>query len=119
MILSLTPSGHLVMISSDESALDAAGTAPARGDEIVKSFAASPAVGIIALAGGKSAPDWPLPWMFWREFGSRYLLLLCQTQPTSERLEPLPAPDTSILAHLTLSIPPCRAPSTAHPIFLP
>ena len=60
----------------------------------------------MALAGGKSAPDWPLSWMFWRDFGVRYLLILCQTQPNSERLEPLPLPDASILVHLTLSIPP-------------
>ncbi len=76
------------------------------GEKIAQAFADSQAAGIMALAGGKSAPDWPLSWMFWRDFGMRYLLLLSQTQPTLERLEPLPPPDASILAGLTLSIPP-------------
>ena len=105
MTLALTPSGHLMMTSS----LDAVGSADSvssRSGELEKSFATCQAAGIIALAGGKSAPEWPLSWMFWRDFGVRYLLLLCQTQPNSERLEPLPSPDASILAHLTLSIPP-------------
>ncbi len=44
--------------------------------------------------------------MFWRDFGSRYLLQLCQIQPTSERLEPLAPLDSATLAQLTLSIPP-------------
>lgn len=92
MNLTLTPSGHLMMIGS--------------GEKIAQAFADSQAAGIMALAGGKSAPDWPLSWMFWRDFGTRYLLLLSRTQPTSKRLEPLPPPDASILAGLTLSIPP-------------
>jgi non-specific serine/threonine protein kinase len=90
--LTLTPSGHLMMIGS--------------GEKIAQAFADSQAAGIMALAGGKSAPDWPLSWMFWRDFGTRYLLLLSQSQPTSKRLEPLPPPDASVLAGLTLSIPP-------------
>ena len=106
MTLRLAPSGHLVMITPDESVFNAAATATKRADDIVKAFSVSQATGIMALAGGISAPDWPLSWMFWRDFGTRYLLLLCQTQPASERLEPLPPPDASILAHLTLSIPP-------------
>jgi non-specific serine/threonine protein kinase len=60
----------------------------------------------MALAGGKSATDWPLSWMFWRDFGTRYLLLLCHRQPSAERLEPVPPLDGSTLASLTLSIPP-------------
>ncbi len=92
MNLTLTPSGHLMMIGS--------------GEKTAKAFADSQAAGIMALAGGESAPDWPLSWMFWRDFGTRYLLLLSRTQPTSERLEPLPPPEASILAGLALGIPP-------------
>ena len=108
MILSLTPSGHLVMTHSPDAAWSNDPVSPntARTGELEQAFAASQAAGIMALAGGKSAPEWPLSWMFWRDFGTRYLLLLCQTQPNSERLEPLPPPDASILVHLTLSIPP-------------
>ncbi|MSN26658.1 MAG: ATP-dependent helicase [Geobacter sp.] len=106
MILSLTPSGHLVMINQDGSGLDAAVSTPFRSEPILKAFATSQAAGIMALAGGKSASDWPPAWLFWRDFGTRYLLLLCQIQPTSKILEPLPHPDSSTLAQLTLNIPP-------------
>jgi len=104
--LVLTPSGHLVMITREGSGDKADSGAPFRAEAVEQAFAASQAVGIIALAGGKSAPDWPLSWMFWRDFGTRYLLLLCQTQPNAECLEPLPPPDASTIARLTLSIPP-------------
>ena len=104
MILTLTPSGHLVIITQDALKNDAA--VPFRAEVVEQAFADSHAAGIMALSGGKSSPDWPLSWLFWRDFGIRYLLLLCQTQPNSERLEPLPPPDASILAQLTLSIPP-------------
>jgi non-specific serine/threonine protein kinase len=60
----------------------------------------------MALAGGKSAPDWPPSWLFWRDFGARYLLLLCHRQPTAERMDPTPPLDSSLLATLTLCIPP-------------
>ncbi|MCM2359708.1 MAG: DEAD/DEAH box helicase [Geobacteraceae bacterium] len=107
MTLTLTPSGHLLMIGS--SACDASDVPEYRhfgAERIAQAFADSQSAGIMALAGGKSAPDWPLSWMFWRDFGARYLLLLCQSQPTAERLEPLPPPDEATVAHLTLSIPP-------------
>ena len=94
------------MITSDVLLPEVTGASPYRAEAVEQAFAASQAEGIMTLAGGKPAYDWPLSWMFWRDFGTRYLLLLCQTQPTSERFEPLPPPDASILAHLTLSIPP-------------
>jgi SNF2-related domain/SNF2 Helicase protein/Helicase conserved C-terminal domain len=108
MNLALTPAGHLMMTPAHDAVgtVAAAYTAPSRAGELEQAFAASQAAGVMALAGGKSATDWPLSWQFWRDFGTRYLLLLCQTQPTAERLESLPPPDAAILAHLTLSIPP-------------
>ncbi len=101
MNLTITPSGHLAMISTAGSENSYVG-----GEKIALAFAASPAAGIVALAGGKSAPDWPLPWLYWREFGTRYLLQLCQSQPTVDRLEPQPVPDDVTLATLHLSLPP-------------
>jgi non-specific serine/threonine protein kinase len=103
MNLVLTPSGHLVMTNQDATLnVDV----PFRAEAIEKAFSVSQAAGIMALAEGKSASGWPLSWIFWRDFGKRYLLLLCQSQPNQERPEPLPLPDASILAHLTLSVPP-------------
>ena len=104
MNLSLTPSGHLLLSTSDGSASEI--SANFHADAVEKAFSESQAAGLFSLAGGKSAPEWPLSWMFWRDFAARYLLQLCQTQPTSERIEPLPLPDAGLLAHLTLSIPP-------------
>ncbi|AMV70975.1 hypothetical protein JCM30471_27930 [Desulfuromonas carbonis] len=107
MNLTLTPSGHLLMIGATPD-VDSAPpeSSPFNGEKIAQAFAASPSAGIVTLAGSKSAPDWPLPWVFWRDFGSRYLLLLCQSQPTADRLEPLPPLDSATLAQLTLSLPP-------------
>ena len=88
MNLTLTSSGHLLLIEAqDEARQSGAG-------KIARAFAESPSAGIMALAGGRAAPDWPLPWVFWRDFGARYLLLLCQSQPTADRLESLPSPST-------------------------
>ncbi|MEI8355397.1 MAG: DEAD/DEAH box helicase [Deltaproteobacteria bacterium] len=105
--LTLTPSGHLVMIHSDSASC---GHPSARDsfndDRIVNAFAESQSAGIMALSGVKSSPDWPLSWIFWRDFGARYLLQLCQSQPSAERLEPLPPPDASTLATLHLNLPP-------------
>jgi superfamily II DNA or RNA helicase len=106
--LTLTPAGHLIMTPLPDTvgSADGAYRVPSRAGDLEQVFAGSQAAGIMALAGGKSAPDWPLSWQFWRDFGTRYLLLLCQTQPTAEHIEPLPPPDAAILAGLTLSIPP-------------
>ncbi len=107
MSLSLSPSGHLLMIEASCSATsDSAEGGVYTSAKIARDFADSQAAGIMALAGGKSAPDWPLPWMFWRDFGSRYLLQLCQSQPTCERLEPAAPLDAATVAQLILSIPP-------------
>jgi non-specific serine/threonine protein kinase len=108
VILSLTPAGHLKLtpVYDAVGAGEDSNTVSSCLKALEQAFADSQAAGIIALAGEKSTLEWPLSWLFWRDFGARYLLLLCQTQPTLERLEPLPSLDPSILAHLTLSIPP-------------
>ena len=108
MNLILTPGGYLVMTPARDVAgsVETVCTVPSRAAELEKAFAASQATGIMALAGGKPALDWPLSWQFWRDYGARYLLQLCQTRSTSKHIEALPPPDASILAHLILSIPP-------------
>ena len=103
MKLALTPSGHLVMIDCSE---DSPGLLPSGGESITRAFRESAAAGIIALAGGRSAPAWPPSWLVWRDFGARYLLRLCYLPPSPGGLEPLPPPDQATLATLTLSIPP-------------
>jgi hypothetical protein len=116
VILSLTPSGHLRMISvTSAEASDGGIIGPLGADSITRAFAASPSAGIMALAGGKTAADWPLSWLFWRDFGARYLLLLCHHQPTAARLEPTPPLDAATLATLTLSIPPMPGAEYATP----
>ncbi len=83
----------------------AKGPAP-RFSRIAKAFVDSPSAGILSLAGEKPAADWPLAWSYWRDFGTRYLLQLCQNLPTAKRLAPSPPLDTATLAFLHLSIPP-------------
>lgn len=99
--LTLNPSGHLVMV--DTSDADASNH---RYSSIVRAFADSASAGIIALAGGKVGPDWPFSWMYWRDFGARYLLQLCQNQSTAKQLETSPPLDVATLASLHLRIPP-------------
>ena len=103
MHLTLTPAGHLVMI---ESADNNQGTGAYRDERIERAFGDCPAAGLIALAGGRAMAEWPLSWLFWRDFGARFLVQLCQSQPTGQRRDPLPAPDAGTLATLHLSIPP-------------
>ncbi len=76
------------------------------GERVVRGFADSPSAGIITLAGGPAGAQWPLSWLFWRDFGARYLLLLCQSNPSQQRLAPLPPLDAATVASLSLSIPP-------------
>ena len=92
--------------SSRSEGSDPPSPPPTGAAAVARAFADSPAAGILALAGGKAPPDWPPPWLFWRDFGSRYLLLLCHRQPTDVRREPASPLDAAICASLTLGIPP-------------
>ena len=107
MILTTMPSGHLMMI--DSPPVDAATPGemlPFGAEAIARSFGESQAAGILALAGCKSSTGWPLPWLFWRDFGARYLLFLCHQQSTLQRQEPAPRLDATTLATLILNLPP-------------
>ena len=104
MQLTLTPAGHLVMIRAADA--EAGDLRLSGAERIALAFEDCQSAGIMALAGGKSASEWPLSWLFWRDFGARYLLRLCQSQSAAQRLDPLPPPDDADLAILSLSIPP-------------
>ncbi|MEW6221481.1 MAG: hypothetical protein AB1634_18380 [Thermodesulfobacteriota bacterium] len=74
--LALTPAGHLKMIDQAGAAAGAplgADHPPADGEAIAAAFAASQAEGLVALAGRRPDPGWPLSWGFWREMSARYL----------------------------------------------
>lgn len=103
MELILTPAGHLVMIGPADGETGGDAFCDVRIDQ---AFADCQSAGLMALAGGRAAAEWPLSWLFWRDFGARYLLLLCQSQPTAQCLDPVPVPDVATLATLSLSIPP-------------
>ena len=88
--LTLAPSGHLVMIdSSPTDASDLRETVPPGAEAVARAFGESQAAGIIALAGGKGkgGGEWSPSWLFWRDFGARYLLLLCHHQLNPQQLE--------------------------------
>lgn len=101
MDLTLKPSGHLMMVENPD-----AETSEPRFIRIAQAFADSQSAGIISLAGEKSAIDWPLSWLYWRDFGARYLLHLCHNQSTVKKLDPAPPLPPATLASLHLSIPP-------------
>ena len=107
-LLSLTPAGHLLMIQRDGADSSSAADAllPSRGAAIAKGFAACQAQGLIALAGGKTDPTWPLSWTFWRDFAARYLTALCQKAPLSLQSAPIPPLDAAELSRLCLNVPP-------------
>ena len=109
MELTLNPAGHLVMIGLSDPA------AAPRLAPISQAFAESSSAGIIALAGGKSSPDWPLSWLYWRDFGARYLSHLCQSRPDVDRLDPVPPLDAATLASLVLRLPPMPGAEYAGP----
>jgi non-specific serine/threonine protein kinase len=118
--LSLTPSGHLLMLPHDIDTKHNPATVfqPPSADAMAAAFSSGPAQGIIALAAGKPDPGWPLPWIYWREFGERYLTALCQMPPGSRQLEPIPPPDASALFQLTLNIPPMPGAEYCNPEIL-
>jgi hypothetical protein len=109
-LLSLTPAGHLVMLRRSDSgpAASVAGAGSARNAAITEGFAVCQAEGLIALAGGRPDPTWPLPWAFWREFAARYLTALCQMPPASRLIDPIAPPGDIELTRVSLSIPPGR-----------
>jgi hypothetical protein len=74
-LLSLTPAGHLVMLRRTdlEPASSVVGIVNARNAAIAEGFAVCQAEGLIALAGARQDPTWPLSWAFWRDFTSRCL----------------------------------------------
>jgi len=72
---------------------------------IARAFADCQSAGLTALAGGKAAADWPLSWLFWRDFAARYLTLLCQ-RPAAQPPADIPPPDAATLAVLRLGLPP-------------
>ena len=92
--------------TDSEPAASVAGGGNARNAAIAEGFAVCQAEGLIALAGGRPDPTWPLPWNFWRDFAARYLTALCQMPPASRLIDPIAPPDESELSRLSLSIPP-------------
>jgi len=108
--LTLNPTGHLLMVQAADSDVF-----EQRFPLITRAFADCSAAGIIALAGGKASADWPLSWNYWRDFGSRYLLQLCQVQAIPTQREPISPLDEATLATLHLSIPPMPGAEYSNP----
>lgn len=106
MQLILTPTGHLLMIAQETSG--SLKNDSLYDERIAEAFENCPSAGIIALAGGRVSGDWPLTWLYWREFGARYLLQLCQNQPALDVQNHLAAPDSATLATLHLRLPPMQ-----------
>ena len=104
MQLTITPSGCLIMVGSTE-AESSAESGPI-DERIAQAFANCPSAGLIALANGRNTGNWPLSWLYWCDFASRYLLQICRLQPTAGQFDPIALPDADALRALHLGIPP-------------
>jgi len=95
--LVVNPSGHLAVTEIERS--DDALSAEPLAASIAKSFAQSPAEGLLHLSTLRTAETLSPPLAFWRRFGERYLTELCRIPEFSQALsEPLPPPSGELAA---------------------
>ena len=100
----LTPHGHLVL--SDSS--DAPTLEPGLARRLLDSFVRGSGHGLLQLGADEVGTVLPPVFSYWREFGARYVTLLC-TLPTAGGARPravVPIPPDAELDRLALAAPP-------------
>ncbi|MEK7865032.1 MAG: SNF2 helicase-associated domain-containing protein [Planctomycetota bacterium] len=106
MDLTLTPSGHLLLVE-EASPSQPPGTAGPLAP-IQKAFEQGSADGLLALVTLRGDAPLPPALAWWRRFGERYLTALCHVpEPAEDLKSPLPPPSDD-LAALVDSAPPMR-----------
>jgi len=92
----LTPHGHLLLAASD----DAPALEPALGERIRQAFDRGAGHGLLRLGAAEVGQVLPPVFVYWREFGGRYVTALCSRPDLDEhRAEPPPPPkDIAALA---------------------
>ena len=92
----LTPHGRLLLAASD----DAPALEPALGERIRQAFDRGAGHGLLRLGAAEVGQVLPPVFIYWREFGGRYVTALCSRPDLDEhRTEPPPPPkDIAALA---------------------
>jgi superfamily II DNA or RNA helicase len=100
----LTPHGVLTLRQSD----DAAPLEPALASRLEKAFAKGPGHGLLCLGTDEVGTVLPPVLSYWREFGSRYVTVLCALPGIGEdrAKPPVPAPANNELEQIALAVPP-------------
>ena len=96
LTLCLTPHGRLLLAASD----DAPALEPALGERIRQAFDRGAGHGLLRLGAAEVGQVLPPVFVYWREFGGRYVTALCSRPDLDEhRAEPPPPPkDIAALA---------------------
>ncbi len=100
----LTPHGHLVLSQSS----DAPTLEPGLAQRLLDSFVRGSGHGLLQLGADEVGTVLPPVFSYWREFGSRYVTLLC-TLPTAGGARPravVPIPPDAELDRFALASPP-------------
>ena len=92
----LTPRGHLMVVLQD----DAPALEPALAARIRAAFDRGSGHGLLRLGAAEVGQILPPVFVYWRDFGSRFVTALCTRPDTEERGDDLPLPpdDLEILA---------------------
>ncbi|MBI2149597.1 MAG: ATP-dependent helicase, partial [Acidobacteria bacterium] len=100
----LTPHGHLQLAQAD----DAPELPEALSERLQRAFARGPGHGLLQLGAEEVKTQLPALFVYWREFGARYVTAVCTLPDTGDGravadVPPLPAEEVDALA---LSAPP-------------
>ncbi len=100
----LTPHGHLLLAQAD----DAPELPEALSERLQRAFARGHGHGLLQLGAGEVKTQLPTLFVYWREFGARYVTAVCTLPDTGDSravadVPPLPAEELDALA---LSAPP-------------
>jgi non-specific serine/threonine protein kinase len=100
----LTPHGRLLLAPSDE----APELEPALAERVRQAFARGPGHGLLRLGAAEVGQVFPPAFAYWREFGARYVTLLCTRPDLEERRPAIPPPPEHDLEALALAAPEMR-----------
>jgi hypothetical protein len=106
-LLSLSPTGHLQIISIAEYEEKEIKTAIVYDNKLIEAFYLSQNEGLLALAAAKEIINWPKALIYWRAFIASYIIELCHlSQEISLEIGSIDKPKQEILEKFINEIPP-------------
>jgi SNF2 family DNA or RNA helicase len=106
-LLSLSPTGHLQIISIVEHEEQAIKIAIVNDNKIIDAFHVNQEAGLLALVAAKDITNWPKALIYWRTFISYYITDLCHLSPESSlQLGVINLPKQEVLEQFINEIPP-------------